>query len=393
MTRPVCVADLREAARRRVPSIFFELVDHGSYDETTIRANRADLLAIRLQQRVMVDVSNRSHAATMVGQPSSMPLALAPTGIAGFVHPNGEIEAALAAEDEGIPFCLSTMSICSLEEVRAATTKPFWFQLYVQKDRAFTAALVERAKAAACSALVVTVDLQVQGQRHRDIRNGLKIPPRLSVGTLLDMATKPRWSLGILRARKFRFGNLQGHLSGLDDMRSFAEWLANSFDPSLSWTDLAWLRGLWPGKLIVKGILNVEDARDAVACGADAIVVSNHGGRQLDGAHSSISALPAIADAVGDRVEILFDGGVQTGQDILKALAHGARSCLIGKAFLYGLGAGGRQGVRDAIGFIRREMDVTMMLTGVRDVATVDARILARDAAAPASAGAPTPGV
>ncbi|TDR88932.1 alpha-hydroxy acid oxidase [Enterovirga rhinocerotis] len=377
MPRSVCVADLRDACRRRIPRLFFEFVDHGSYDEVTIRANRADLLAIGLNQRVMVDVAQRSHATTIVGQASSMPLAVAPTGLSGFIHPNGEIEAALAAEDEGIPFCLSTMSICSLEEVRAATTKPFWFQLYVQRDRGFTAALVERAKAAECSALVVTVDLQVQGQRHRDIRAGLAIPPRFSPATILDMAMKLPWSLGILKARRFRLGNIQGHLKGLDDMQSYAAWLADSFDPSLSWTDLEWLRGLWPGKLIVKGILDPADARSAVAAGADAIVVSNHGGRQLDGARSTISALSAIADSVGGETEILFDSGVQTGQDVLKALALGAGSCMIGKAFLYGLGAGGRQGVRDAIGFIRKEMDVTMMLTGTRDVAEIGPSILA----------------
>jgi L-lactate dehydrogenase (cytochrome) len=376
MTSPVCVSDLRELARRRVPRMFFELVDHGSYDELTIRANRADLLAIKLRQRVMVDVSVRSHATTIVGQPASMPLAIAPTGITGFIHPNGEIEGARAAEAEGIPFCLSTMSICSLEDVRAATTKPFWFQLYVQKDRGFTQAMVERAKAAQCSALVLTVDLVVQGQRHRDIRNGLTVPPRMSIANLIDMALKPGWSLGILRAGRFRFGNLQGHLKGLDDMTSFAQWLAGSFDPSLSWKDVEWLRSLWPGKLILKGILDVEDAEAAVASGADAIVVSNHGGRQLDGAPSSISVLADIAQAVGDRTEILFDGGVLTGQDVLKAQALGARGSMIGKAFLYGLGAMGGEGVRKAIGFIRKEMDVTMMLTGVSDVQKVDSSIL-----------------
>jgi L-lactate dehydrogenase (cytochrome) len=376
MATPVCVADLRELARRRLPRLFFEFLDQGSYDEVTIRANRADLLSIKLRQRVMVDVSKRSHATTILGEPISMPLAIAPTGLAGLIYPNGEIEGTRAAAAEGIPFCLSMMSICSLEEVRAATENPIWFQLYVTRDRGFTKALVERVKAAQCSALMLTVDLQVQGQRHCDIRNGLTVPPRLSIANFVDMATKPRFSLGILRAGRFGFGNLMGHLEGLDDMKSFAQWLANSFDPSLNWKDVEWLRKQWPGKLIVKGILDVDDAKAAIASGADAVIVSNHGGRQLDGARSSISALPAIAQAIGDRTEVMFDGGVQTGQDVLKALALGARCCLIGKAFLYGLGAMGEEGVRKAIGFIRKEMDVTMMLTGVSDVRKVDETLL-----------------
>jgi L-lactate dehydrogenase (cytochrome) len=376
MLSPACVADLRELARRRVPRLFFEFLDHGSYDEVTIRANRADLLNIKLRQRVMVDVSERSHATTILGQPISIPLAIAPTGLTGLIHPHGEIEGARAAVAEGIPFCLSTLSICSLEEVRAATGKPIWFQLYVTKDRGFTKSLVERAKAVQCSALMLTVDLQVQGQRHRDIRNGLTVPPRMSIANIVDMATKPRWSLGILRAGRFTFGNLKGHVKDVQSMTSFAQWIAGSFDPSLSWKDVEWLRKQWPGKLIIKGILDVDDAKTAVASGADAVVVSNHGGRQLDGARSTISALPEIAQAIGDRTELMFDGGVQTGQDVLKALALGARCCLIGKAFLYGLGAMGEEGVRKAIGFMRKEMDVTMMLTGVSDVQKVDETLL-----------------
>jgi L-lactate dehydrogenase (cytochrome) len=376
MSSPACVADLRELARRRLPRLFFEFLHHGSYDEVTIRSNREDLLNIKLRQRVMVDVSKRSQATTVLGQPISMPLGIGPTGLAGLIYPNGEIEGARAAAAEGIPFCLSMMSICSLEEVRAATQKPFWFQLYVTKDRGFTSSLVERVKAAQCSALMLTVDLQVQGQRHRDIRNGLTVPPRMSIANLIDMASKPRWSLGLLRAGRFGFGNLKGQLEGLKDMKSFAQWVAGSFDTSLNWKDVEWLRKQWPGKLIIKGILDVDDAKAAVASGADAVVVSNHGGRQLDGAPSSVSALPAIAQAIGDRTEVMFDGGVQTGQDVVKALALGARCCLIGKSFMYGLGAMGEEGVRKAIGFIRKEMDVTMILTGVSDVRQVNESVL-----------------
>jgi L-lactate dehydrogenase (cytochrome) len=326
----------------------------------------------------MVDVSTRSTATTLAGQAATMPVAIAPTGLTGLFHRNGEIHGARAAEAFGIPFCLSTMSICSIEDVRAATTKPFWFQLYVMRDRGFARSLIERAAAAQCSALVLTLDLQIQGQRHQDLKNGLAVPPRLTLANALDIMRKPGWATGVLFGKRRTFGNLAGQIKGSDNLATLSQWIASQFDPSLNWQDIEWVRKMWPGKLILKGVLDIEDAKAAAASGADAIVVSNHGGRQLDGAMASIAALPAIVDAVGGRTEILFDGGVQSGQDVLKALALGARGCLIGKAFLYGLAAQGEAGVTRTLEIIRKELDVSMALTGLRDVAGVTPAVLHR---------------
>jgi L-lactate dehydrogenase (cytochrome) len=373
------VGDLRTMAKRRVARAIFDYVDSGSYDEVTLHANCSDLAALRLRQRVMVDVSSRNLASTMLGQPVSMPVGLAPTGLTGIMHGDGEILAARAAERAGVPFCLSTMSICSIEDVRGAVTQPFWFQLYVMRDRAFSQSLIERAIAANCSALVLTLDLQIQGQRHRDIKNGLAVPPRLTLANALDIATKPSWAWGVMMGKRKSFGNLEAQLAKAGNLKTLSEWIAGQFDPSLNWNDVAWVRRLWPGKLILKGVLNVEDARLAADSGADAIVVSNHGGRQLDGAPSSIAALPSIAAAVGDRVEIMFDGGIRSGQDVLRALALGAKSCLIGRAFLYGLGALGEAGVTATLDIIRKELDVAMALTGTRDVRNVTGDVLWND--------------
>jgi len=372
------IDDLRLMAKRRVPRAFFEYCDRGSYAEETLEANRADLKALKLRQRVMVDVSNRSTETTIIGQPAALPLALAPTGLTGMQYADGEILAARAAEKAGIPFCLSTMSICSIEDVAAGTSKPFWFQLYVMKDRGFAQSLVERAIAAKCSALVLTVDLQVQGQRHRDIKNGMTVPPRITLANLVDIATKPDWALRVLRGKRKTFGNLDGFVKGMTGVKSLGQWISGQFDTTLNWNDVAWIRSLWPGKLIIKGVLDVGDARAAAATGADAIVVSNHGGRQLDGAPSSISALPRIVDAVGSDTEILFDGGVRSGQDVLRALALGARACMIGRAFLYGLGAGGEAGVAKTIDIIAKELSVSMALTGRRTIAEIDDTVIDR---------------
>lgn len=373
------VGDLRAMAKRRVARAIFDYVDSGSYDEVTLHANCNDLAALRLRQRVMVDVSSRNLASTMLGQRVSMPVGLAPTGLTGIMHGDGEILAARAAERAGVPFCLSTMSICSIEDVRDAVTQPFWFQLYVMRDRAFSQSLIERAIAANCSALVLTLDLQIQGQRHRDIKNGLAVPPRLTLANALDIATKPSWAWGVMMGKRKSFGNLETQLAKAGNLKTLSEWIAGQFDPSLNWNDVAWVRRLWPGKLILKGVLNVDDARHAADSGADAIVVSNHGGRQLDGAPSSIAALPSIAAAVGDRVEIMFDGGIRSGQDVLRALALGAKSCLIGRAFLYGLGALGEAGVTATLDIIRKELDVAMALTGTRDVRDVTGDVLWND--------------
>lgn len=379
MTTPITnVADLRELAKRRVPRAFFEYADRGSYDEVTLRANRAAFERIALRQRVMCNVDNRSLATDIVGQPVSMPLAIAPTGLTGLQHGAGEILGARAAEKAGIPFCLSTMSICSIEQVRAAVEKPFWFQVYVMRDRGFTRDLIQRAKAAECSALMLTADLTLQGQRHREIKNGLSVPPRITLHNILDMASKPRWAWSMLRAPSRSFGNLQGRIDNTDSLTTLAQWIANQFDPTLEWRDLEWIRELWPGKLIVKGILDARDASIAADLGVDAIVVSNHGGRQLDGAPATIDALPSIVQAVGDRTQVLFDSGIQSGQDLLKALAYGAHAGLIGKAFLYGLGAMGEAGVTKAIELIRRELSVSMALTGQTDVRRISPDIIWR---------------
>ena len=366
------IQDLRALAARRIPRAIFDYADRGSYDEVTLRANRADLAAIGLRQRVMIDVDTRSVATTILGEAVTMPLAIAPTGLTGLFHGDGEILGARAAQAFGIPFCLSTMSICSIEDVRGAVKKPFWFQLYVMRDRGFSQSLIERAKAAQCSALMLTLDLQIQGQRHRDLKNGLAVPPRLTLGNALDIATKPAWAMKVLFGKRRSFGNLEGRVRGADSLTTLSQWIASQFDASLSWKDVEWVRSIWPGKLILKGVLDEEDAKIAATTGADAVVVSNHGGRQLDGARSSISALPGIVQAIGDRTEVLFDGGVQSGQDILKAVALGARGCLMGKAFLYGLAAMGEAGVTKALEIMRKELDISMALTGTGDIRKVD---------------------
>ena len=375
MAQTASIADFRVQARRRIPRAIFDYADGGSYAELTLAANRRDLDAIGLRQRVMVDVSSRTLASAMVGQPVSLPLAIAPTGLTGLFHQDGEILGARAAQAAGIPFCLSTMSICSIEDVRAAVEHPFWFQLYVMRDRGFTRSLIERARAADCSALVVTLDLTVQGQRHKDIHNGLSVPPTLTIRNALDIASKPAWATGVLGGRRRTFGNLAG-LGRPEGFASLSRWIQSQFDPSMNWSDIEAFRALWPGKLILKGVLCAEDARIAADHGADAIVVSNHGGRQLDGAPSTISVLPEVVEAVGGRCEVLFDGGVQSGQDVLKALALGARGCLIGKAFLYALAAGGGSGVARAIEIIQGELSISMALTGVTDITQVDGRVL-----------------
>jgi L-lactate dehydrogenase (cytochrome) len=377
MPAPItCVADLRELARKRVPRAFFDYDDRGSYEEVTINDNRAVFERIRLRQRVMIDVDQRNLATQIVGQPVSMPLAIAPTGLTGLTHGSGEILAARAAAAAGIPFCLSTMSICSVEQVAAAVKDPFWFQIYVMRDRGFTKSLITRAREAGCSALMVTADLQIQGQRHREIKNGMTVPPKLTMKNLVDILSKPRWVSGVLSAPSRSFGNLAGQIDGADGLTTLAQWIGNQFDPRLTWDDIAWIRELWPGKLILKGIMEPDDARAAVAAGVDAIVVSNHGGRQLDGAVASAIALPRVVDAVGNDIEVLFDGGIQTGQSLLKSLALGARAGLIGKAFLYGLGAMGQEGVTKVSEILRRELDVSMALTGNTSVQHLDRSIL-----------------
>ena len=373
-----CVDDLRAVARRKVPRAFFDYVEAGSYGQETLRANCADFERIKLRQRVLVDVSQRELSTVIAGEPARLPIALAPIGLCGMQWGDGEILACRAAQKAGIPFTLSTMSICSIEDVHEAVEKPFWFQLYMMKDRAFMRALIERAAAARCSALVLTVDLQVLGQRHADIRNGMTVPPQIRLGNLVDMASKPAWVLSILKGKRKTFGNLAGHIRGMKDVISLTEWTASQFDTTLNWKDVDWVRSIWPGTLIIKGILDVDDARTATKTGASAIVVSNHGGRQLDGAPSSISMLPRIVEAVGQEIEIMFDGGIRSGQDLFRALALGARSCLIGRAYVYGLGAAGEAGVSKAIALIAKELEVTMALTGTRSVKEIDHRALAR---------------
>jgi L-lactate dehydrogenase (cytochrome) len=377
MNKATCIEDLREAAARRVPRAFFDFVEGGSYAEETLKANRADFTRIRFRQRVLVDVSDRSTRTTILGQPVAMPLALAPVGLAGMQYGDGEIHACRAAIKAGIPFCLSTMSVCSIEDVAAAVDKPFWFQLHFMKDRGFTRSLIERAAAAKCSALVVTVDLPVVGQRHRDIKNGMGMPPALRIRNLVDILIKPSWALGILGGKRVTLGNLAGHIRGGESLASLSQWIGRQFDTPLGWKDIAWIKGVWPGKLVVKGILDVEDAHNAAKSGASALVVSNHGGRQLDGAPSSISVLPAIADAVGSSIEVLLDGGIRSGQDIMRAIALGARACLSGRAYIYGLGAGGEAGVERSIEILRNELDVTMALTGVTRVDQIDRSVIA----------------
>jgi L-lactate dehydrogenase (cytochrome) len=378
MAKIACIEDLRKLAERRVPRMFYDYADSGSWTETTYRANESDLAKIKFRQRVALDVSSRSTAMTMLGQKVPMPVALAPTGLTGLQHADGEILAARAAAEFGVPFTLSTMSICSIEDVAENSPAPFWFQLYVMRDRDFIRRLIERARAANCSALMVTLDLQLMGQRHKDVRNGLSAPPKPTLRNILNLMQKPAWCLGMLGTKRRQFGNIVGHVKGVKDMSSLSDWTVSQFDPSLSWDDVAAIRKQWGGKMIIKGILDVEDAKAAVKVGADAIVVSNHGGRQLDGAMSSIEALPAIVDAVGDKTEIWMDSGIRSGQDVLRAIALGARGTLIGRAFLYGLGAGGQAGVRQALDIIHKELDLTLGLCGQSDLAKVDSSILVK---------------
>lgn len=376
MTVITHIEDLRVLAQKRVPRMFYDYADSGSWTESTYRANESDFQKIKLRQRVAVNMEGRSTASQMVGVPVAMPVAIAPTGLTGMQHADGEILAAKAAEKFGVPFTLSTMSICSIEDIRAHTQAPFWFQLYVMKDRGFIERLIDRAKAAQCGALVLTLDLQILGQRHKDLKNGLSAPPKLTLRNLVNMATKPRWCLGMLGTQRRQFGNIVGHVTGVDNMGSLSEWTAKQFDPALNWGDVEWIKKRWGGKLILKGVQDVEDARLAVDSGADALIVSNHGGRQLDGAQSSIEALPAIVEAVGRQIEVHMDGGVRSGQDVLKALALGAKGTYIGRAFLYGLGAMGEAGVTKALQIIHKELDLSMAFCGRTQVAQVDRSIL-----------------
>ncbi|WP_310886044.1 alpha-hydroxy acid oxidase [Brucella sp. 2716] len=376
MSNIVEIADLKRLARRRVPKMFFDYADSGAWTESTYRANEDDFKKIKLRQRVLVDMTNRSLETSMIGEKVAMPVALAPTGLTGMQHANGEMLAAQAAEAFGVPFTLSTMSICSIEDVASVTKKPFWFQLYVMRDRDFVKNLIGRAKAAGCSALVLTLDLQILGQRHKDIRNGLSAPPKFTPKHIWQMATCPAWCLGMLGTQRRTFRNIAGHAKNVTDLSSLSSWTAEQFDPQLNWSDVEWIKEQWGGKLILKGILDVEDAKMAAKSGADAIIVSNHGGRQLDGAPSSISMLQPIVEAVGDRIEVHVDGGIRSGQDVLKARALGAQGVYIGRPFLYGLGAMGKEGVTLALEIIRKEMDITMALCGKRDINEIDKSII-----------------
>ncbi len=370
------IEDLRVLAEKRVPRMFYDYADSGSWTESTYRANEGDFHKIKLRQRVAVNMTGRSTATQMVGIECKMPVALAPTGLTGMQHADGEILAARAAEKFGVRFTLSTMSICSIEDVAAHTTQPFWFQLYVMRDRDFIERLIDRAKAAKCDALVLTLDLQILGQRHKDLKNGLSAPPKLTLPNILNMMTKPRWCVGMLGTPRRQFGNIVGHVKGVSDMANLSAWTAEQFDPQLNWGDVEWIKKRWGGKLIIKGIIDPEDAKLAADSGADALIVSNHGGRQLDGAQSSIEALPAIVDAVGSRIEVHLDGGIRSGQDVLKAWALGARGTYIGRAFLYGLGAMGEAGVTKALQIIHKELDLTMAFCGRTKIADVDRDIL-----------------
>jgi L-lactate dehydrogenase (cytochrome) len=371
------IEDLRVLAEKRVPRMFYDYADSGSWTEGTYRSNETDFQKIKLRQRVAINMDGRSTASTMIGQKVAMPVALAPVGLTGMQHADGEILAARAAKAFGVPFTLSTMSICSIEDVAQGTgNHPFWFQVYVIKDRGFIERLIERARAANCSALVLTLDLQIIGQRHKDLKNGLSAPPKMTLPNILNMMTKPRWGLGMLGTKRRVFGNIVGHVTGVEDMGSLSQWTASQFDPTLNWNDVEWIKKRWGGKLILKGIQDVEDARLAVNSGADALIVSNHGGRQLDGAESSIRALPAIVDAVGKEIEVHMDGGIRSGQDVLKARALGARGTYIGRAYIYGLGAMGEAGVAKSLEIIRKELDTTMALCGRTDIDAIDKSIL-----------------
>lgn len=371
-----CVADMREVYRRRVPKMFIDYCDSGSWTEQTWQENSADFKQYKFRQKILINMNNRSVAIQMLGQNAAMPVALAPTGLIGMQHADGEILAAQAAEKFGIPYIMSTMSICSIEDVAAATTQPFWFQLYMMKDREFMKQLIQRAKKAKCSALVLTADLQIMGQRHKDIKNGLSAPPKLTLGNIINMCTKPKWCLGILGTKRRSFGNIVGHVDGISNTGSLSAWTTEQFDMQLSWNDVKWVKQQWDGKLIIKGIMEVEDAISAVRAGADAIVVSNHGGRQLDGAPSTISVLEEIVMAVGQETEVYLDSGIRSGQDVLKAIALGAKGCLIGRAFIYGLGAYGEQGVYKVLDIIKKELDLSMAFCGKVNIQDVDKNIL-----------------
>lgn len=376
LSRITCVEDFRRVAKRRVPKMFYDYADSGSWTESTYRANVMDLQQLKFRQRVAVDIERRSLATTMAGTDVAMPVAIAPTGLTGMQTADGEILGARAAERFGVPFTLSTMSVCSIEDVAAHTSQPFWFQLYFMRDRGFMERLIERARAANCSALVVTLDLQVLGQRHKDIKNGLTTPPKPTLANLINLATKPRWCVGMLGTKRRTFGNIVGHAEGVGDVSSLSKWTAEQFDPRLSWDDVAWIKERWGGKLILKGIMDAEDARHAADSGADALVVSNHGGRQLDGAPSSISALPEIVAAVGGDIEVWMDGGIRSGQDVLRAMALGARGTLIGRPFLYALGAFGEAGVQRCLEIIENELSTSMAFCGHTDISNVDRSIL-----------------
>ena len=377
LSKITCIEDLRVIAKRRVPRMFYDYADSGSYTEGTYRANEAQFQRIKLRQRVAVNMEGRSTRTTMIGQDVAMPVAIAPTGLTGMQHADGEILAAKAAKEFGIPFTLSTMSICSLEDIAEHTDRhPFWFQLYVMRDKAFMERLIDRAKAANCSALQLTLDLQILGQRHKDIKNGLSTPPKPTLKNLINLATKPRWCLGMLGTKRRSFGNIVGHVDGVEDMSSLSSWTADQFDPTLNWNDVEWIKQRWGGKLILKGLMDAEDARLAAQSGADAIVVSNHGGRQLDGAPASIDALPSMVEAAGQHLEVWMDGGVRSGQDVLKARALGAQGVLIGRSFLYGLGAFGQAGVSKALQIIQKELDTSMAFCGHTNINTVDKNIL-----------------
>ena len=371
------IEDLRVLAQKRVPRMFYDYADSGSWTESTYRANEDDFKAIKFRQRVAVNMENRSTRSTMVGVDVAMPVAIAPTGLTGMQHADGEIHGAVAAKKFGIPFTLSTMSICSLEDIAEATNRhPFWFQLYVMKDRDFIERLIDRAKAANCSALVITLDLQILGQRHKDLKNGLSAPPKLTLANMINIATKPGWALGMLGTKRRQFGNIVGHVKGVGDMGSLSDWTAKQFDETLNWGDVEWIKQRWGGKIVLKGIQDVEDAKLAVNSGADALIVSNHGGRQLDGAQSSIGALPAIVEAVGQQIEVHMDGGIRSGQDVIKAIALGAKGTYIGRSFLYGLGAMGEAGVTKALEIIHKELDLTMAFCGHTNIRKVDKGIL-----------------
>lgn len=380
MLRPMknvtCIEDLRAIHRSRVPKAFFDYVDRGSYAEETMHANRRDMADLTLRPRAFVDVSSLSVGTTILGEQCTLPIVLAPVGLCGLQHRDGEIQACKAAQAAGIPFTLSTMSICSIEDVAAHSIRPFWFQLAFMKDRGFMRSLIERASGAKCGALVLTVDLPVNGQRHADVKNGMTVPPTWTLGKILDFASKPAWIRGVLQGKRRTFGNLVGYPGRSDDITSVSAWISSQFDQSMTWNDMDWIRSIWPGKIVVKGIMDEADANMAVAYGANAIVVSNHGGRQLDGAPSSIKVLPKIVDAVGGSTEIMLDGGVRSGQDIMRALAQGADSCMVGRAYVYGLGAGGEEGVTKAIEIMRRELSVTMALCGVTSVDAISKHVL-----------------